>query len=945
MKKTMAVAVMALAAMLSSVVAAPTPAEAAPLSSSDFIKASGAVLKKGSGTGATVNLRGTNVGGWLTQEDWMSPLGEFAVDRTGWSVTASAGTPANAVDGSSTTRWTTNANQAGSEWIRIDLSAPTLFNRLSIDNTNNAGQYPRALTVETSSDGATWKSVASKPGTDGVSTAQFSPQVARYVRVSQTGSATAPWSIGEINLFNDPVLFNGTHTSVASSSAPGTSSASALDGDVATAWQSGASQVPGQSYTVDLGRNVDMDKILFDAGAATANDYPRVWDVFTSYDNVNFTPVASGYGTNRVIQADFQGAKGGRYVRIVSNGTSSQWWSIAEIAITSGNNLDRGGWAVTATTGASPANIIDNSVSTRWTTETAQSNGQAITVDMGALITLNNVTTDTAKNSTDEGDYPRGFSLQLSKDGTSWATVATGAGTKKATTIHFAARSARYLRLVQTGTASSWWSIGELTAGLYNDDYSLNTTLTSRFGASGAQTVIDAHQDTWLTSTDLDAIAATGMNFIRVPIGWNTFLNVDGSWKTDPWEKIDWVISEASARGMYVLIDLHTVPGGGCPWGSCGRIGPNPNGFWGSATYQNWTEDIWKAIATRYKGNPAVAGYDLINEPLIDYGEDADDVAQKSDYYDRLYDAVRAIDPDHTIFLGAFFSLSAIAAPSTYGWTNVVYEYHPYDMPNSKDWNAQNQLVTNELAALPAKLADPGVPVLYGEYSLYYNDDVWARFMAGLNASSVSWSAWTYKVKGSATDGFAYWGMYYGNPRPVPIINSDNAATFVSKVSQFGTANFTKNDRFVATLTKYAGGATSFAPTAVSHSGWTATASSTASGTSTAGGIDGVGSGTWSSGQAMAGGEWYRIDMGANRTVAMVTVQTPTGSTWDYPRGFTLETSTDGATWSTAATGIAYGWKRPISISPTTARYIRITQTGVAPQWWTIDEVTVYSSY
>ncbi|MBZ4487111.1 discoidin domain-containing protein [Microbacterium sp. cx-55] len=945
MKKTMVVAVVALAAMLSPVIAAPAPAHAAALTGADFIKASGNVLKTESGTGATVNLRGTNVGGWLTQEDWMSPLGEFAVDRSGWTLTGSGGSPANAVDGSAATRWTTGANQAGSEWIRLDLSAATLFNRLSIDNSNNAGQYPRSLNVETSSDGVTWKSVATRPGTDGVTTAQFTPQVARYVRVSQTGTAAALWSVGEINLFNDPVLFNGTHTATASSSAPGTSPGSAIDGNIGTVWQSGVPQVPGQSYTIDLGRNVDMDKVLFDSGAATAGDYPRVWDVYTSYDNANFTHVASGYGTNRVIQADFQGAKGGRYLRIASNGTSSQWWSIAEIAITSGGNLDRGGWAVTATTGSGPANIIDNSVSSRWTTGAAQANGQTLTVDMGALITLNNVTTDTAKNSTDEQDYPRGYSLQLSKNGTAWTTVATGAGTRKATTIHFPAQSARYFRLVQTGTAAQWWSIGELTAGLYNDDYSLNTTLTSRFGASGAQSVIDAHQDTWLTAADLDNIAATGMNFIRVPIGWNTFLNVDGSWKADPWEKIDWIISEASARGMYVLVDLHTVPGGGCPWGSCGRIGPNPNGFWGSATYQNWTEDIWEAIATRYEGNPGVAGYDLINEPLIDYGEDADDVAQKSDYYDRLYDAVRAIDPDHTIFLGAFFGLGAIAAPSTYGWTNVVYEYHPYDMPNSKDWTAQNQLVTNELAGLPAKLADPGIPILYGEYSLYYNDDVWSRFMAGLNASHVSWSAWTYKVKGSANDGFAYWGMYYNNPRPVPIINSDNAATFISKVSQFGTANFTKNDRFVATLTKYAAGATSFAPTAVSHSGWTATASSTAPGTSTAGGIDGVGSGAWSSGAAMAGGEWYRIDMGANRTVAMVTVQTPSGSTWDYPRGFTVETSTDGTTWSMAATGIAYGWKRPISISPTTARYIRITQTGAAPQWWTIDEVSVYSSY
>ena len=945
MKKTMLAAALIAVTLVATAISPPIEAAAAPIGVSDFIKANGNVLKTNTGTGTTINLRGTNVGGWLSQEDWMSPLGEFAADRSGWSSTASAGTSANALDGSATTRWTTSANQSGSEWIRLDLGANTLFNRLSIDNSNNAGQYPRNINIETSANGTTWLSVANQPGADGVTTAKFSPQVARYVRVTQTATAAALWSVGEINLFNDSVLFNGSHTATASATAGGTTAAMVLDGNVGTVWQSGVVQAPGQTFTVDLGRNVDMDKVLFDAGAATANDYPRIWDVFTSYDNVNYTQVASGYGSNRVIQADFQGSKGGRYLRIVSNGTSGQWWSIAEIAISSGNNLDRGGWAVSSSLGASPGNVIDNNTGTRWTTGVAQANGQTLTVDMGALITMNNVTTDTAKNTTDEGDWARGYSLQLSRDASTWTTVATGVGTRKATTIAFVAQAARYFRITQTATATQWWSIGELTAGLYNDDYSLNNTMTSRFGAAGAQTIINAHQDSWLTTTDLDNIQATGMNFIRVPVGWNTLLNLDGTWKSSPWTKIDWVISEASARGLYVLIDLHTVPGGGCPWGSCGRIGPNPNGFWGSATYQNWVQGIWEAIATRYNGNPGVAGYDLINEPLIDYGEDADDVTQKSDYYDRLYDAVRAIDANHTIFLGAFFSLSAIASPSTHGWTNVVYEYHPYDMPNAKDWTAQNQLVSNELGGLSAKLSNPGVPILYGEYSLYYNDDVWARFMAGLNASNVSWSAWTYKVKGSANDGFAYWGMYYNNQKPVPIINSDSSATFVSKVGQFGTANFTQNTRFVATLAKYAGGLGTFSPVAVSHAGWTATASSTAAGSSTASGIDGVNANSWASGQAMAGGEWYRIDMGSNKTVAMVIVQTPSGSKWDYPRGFTLEVSTDGMSWTTAATGIAYGWKRPISITPTTARYIRITQTGVAPQWWSIDEVTVYSSY
>lgn len=946
MNRAHLVAIGALLAVVGGLINAPAAAHAASLKQADFLKASGNVLKKNSGTGATLNLRGTNIGGWLTQEDWMSPLGEFAADRTGWSATASSGTASNVLDGSGTTRWTTGTAQAGGERLTIDLGAATLFDRLAIDNTAFPGQFPRKLNVETSADGASWASVADQPGTDGVTTARFAPQVARYLRLTQTGSAASPWSVDELNLFNDPVLNSWTYTAVASASATGTAPAAAIDGKVSTVWQSGAAQTPGQSLTVDLGRNTDMDKVLFDAGADTANDYPRIWDVYTSGDNTSWTKVASGYGKNRVVIADFQGSKNGRYLRIVSNGTAAQWWSVAEVAVFAGNDLDRAGWTVAASIGAAPANMLDGDTGTRWTSGTPQTPGQSLTVDMGALATFNNVATDTAKYNSETADWARGYKLELSRDGSVWSTVATGAGTLKATTIGFPAQAARYFRLTQTGSSPDrWWSIGELTAGLHNDDYSLNNTMTTRFGAGTSQSIIDTHQNTWFTSSDFDNIQATGMNFVRLPIGWTTFLNLDGTWKANPWAKIDWAIQQAAARGLYVLVDLHTVPGGGCPWGSCGRMGPNPNGFWGNADYQNWVNDIWTKVAARYKGNPAVAGYDLINEPLIDYNEDATDVAQKSDYYNRLYTTVRAIDPDHTIFLGAFFGLNALAAPSTYGWTNVVYQYHPYDMPSQKDWAAQDRLVTNELNGLPAKLSDPGVPILYGEYSLYYNDDVWARFMAGLNAQNVSWSNWTYKVRGTATDGFAYWGMYYNNTSPVPVINSDDPATFKSKLAKFGTASFTKNDRFVATIAKYAGGRSTYTPVEIPHTGWTATASSTATGSSPANGIDGANGSSWQNGQAMAGGEWYRIDMGASHPVAMVTVQTAADSIWDYPRGFTVETSTNGTTWTAAANGIAYGWKRPISITPTNARYIRITQTGSAPQWWTVDNVTILSSY
>ncbi|MFE1665739.1 discoidin domain-containing protein [Microbacterium sp. P02] len=926
--------------------APPLPAHAADaLDGSDFLTADGSVLRTGSGSGDVINLRGTNVGGWLAQEDWMSPLGEFAIDRHGWSATASSGEAAAVLDGSQATRWTTGELQSGTEWLHLDLGAPTQFNRLSLDDSGASGDFPRALVIEVSSDGSTWESVAAQPGTSGVTTVKFAMQVSRFVRLAQTSTAEYFWSVGELNLFLDPVLTNPPQRVEAFTSGPGVAPSAAMDGALSTVWQSGVPQAPGQTVTVDFGRSVQMDRVLVDSGAAHPDDYPREWELQTSDDNAIFTPVASGYGTNRIVEADFKAWKYARYLRIVSHGAASEWWSIAEVSISTGNILDRSTWKITASEGSAPTNALDGDVTSRWTTGVAQNPGQEIEADLGALVTLNNVSIDTARDATDEGDWARGYRLDVSRDGVLWSTVAVGVGSVKATNIGFTAQALRFFRLTQTGTALQWWSVGELTAGLYSDDYSLNDTLTARFGVKGAQSVIDAHQDTWITETDIDNIAATGLNFIRVPIGWNTFLNLDGTWKPNPWEKLDWLIEESSQRGIYVLLDLHMVPGGGCSWGSCGRIGPSPNGFWGNPTYQDWVQDIWENIAARYEGNPAVAGYDLINEPLIDPAEDTDDLKKKNDFFDRIYDAVRAIDPDHLIVLPAFLGMDSIADPDDYGWTNVMYQLHPYDMSAPKDWNAQNQLVTNELAATPQRLTDPGVPILNGEYSLYYNDDVWARFMAGMNAQHVSWSNWTYKVRGQAEDAFGYWGMYYDNQNPVPIINSDDQATFTRKLTQFTTTNFTRNDRFVETVKKYAGGLSTYNPITIDPTGWTATASTTAPDTTPTSGIDGINNTAWTSGHPQTGGEWYQIDMGTTHTVAMITLETAPWATTDYPRSFTIDTSTDGTTWTTTTTGTGYGYKRPITIPPTTTRYIRITQTSTTTHWWNINNITLHTSY
>lgn len=928
------------------VIALASPAHAAL--ASNFIKASGKYLRDNAGAGKIVTLRGTNLGGWLTQEDWMSPLGEFANDRTGWTATASVNSASagNALDGDDTTRWDTGAAQAGGEWFQVDMGTPTLLDRVYVDAAGFTANQAAGYQVLVSSDATTWNNVASGTGSGARIIATFNAVVDRYVRIVQTGTSSNSWSVAEFNAFSDPVLDDGKFTASASVTGSGYSPASAVDGNVNTRWTTGTPQVNGQWFQVDLGTSRNVNKVLLDSGPTSASDYPVSWQLWTSTDGTNYTEQADGNGNGRTTTMLPWTGVSARYVKIVQTGTSStQWWSIAGISIYSASTLDAEGWNVTASsteTGGSTGNAIDGNESTRWSTGVAQSPGQWFQADLGATETFNQIQLD---NAVDTNDYPRGYTAQVSADGVNWTQVASGAGYAKATPINFPAVKARYIKLTQTGSAASYWSIDELTVSLNNDDNDMNVTYQNRFGTTTTQNILNANQSAWIQSSDFDNIAAMGMNFVRLPIGWRTLLNDDGTWKTNAFTEIDWAVQQAAQRNLYVLLDLHTLPGGDCPWESCGRQGLNPNEFWNNTTYQDWVNNIWQTMAARYAGNAAVAGYDLMNEPLLSYNEGTSEVSQKSAYYNRLYNTVRAVDPDHMIMMEAFFDFSKVDPPSTYGWTNVAYELHPYDMPDGLDHDAQMNVVTTQLSAVAAKQADPAwsVPVLYGEYQLYKYDDVWGQWMAGLNALHVSWANWNYKVTGgNDTGGGGYWGFYNNDLNPVPVINNDNSSTIVSKLGTFATSSFQANNGLINDVKQASGGTDWMQPVALSETGWTASASSTETGGSAANAIDWNTSTRWSTGQAQTPGQWFQVDMGSPRLFSQVSFETQSTGKFDYPRCYQIQVSPDGATWSTVRSDQGFGWKEVLSFTAQYARYVRVNQTCSAYNWWTIAEFHVY---
>lgn len=318
------------------------------------------------------------------------------------------------------------------------------------------------------------------------------------------------------------------------------------------------------------------------------------------------------------------------------------------------------------------------------------------------------------------------------------------------------------------------------------DTYSIITNLDIRFGVTNEQSLIHLYQTNWITTTDLNNITNGGFNCVRVPVWWGNFYSITNTtstgWRSDAFSELDWVVTNCAARGIYVVIDMHGVVGGQSLSDDTGE--ENQNTYWTNSTEQSETAYMWQQIAAHYNGNSAVAGYDLINEP-----DNTPSTLAVWTAYNSLYNTIRAVDPSHIIIMeGTFINWdwNMLPAPSTYGWTNIVYSMHEY----------QYNSTTNQIkAGSDNQVTDFGnhlswnVPDYIGEWNdMGGGADVYEYSINDYNNAGMSWTMWAYK----ATDGLVPdgWGWYDPTHWPTtPNVSTDSAATIASDWQQWRTSS------------------------------------------------------------------------------------------------------------------------------------------------------------
>ncbi len=283
--------------------------------------------------------------------------------------------------------------------------------------------------------------------------------------------------------------------------------------------------------------------------------------------------------------------------------------------------------------------------------------------------------------------------------------------------------------------------------------------LANRFGKDGMYRLLDVYEDNWVSELDFKRIKDLGLNCVRIPFTYMNLTNpikkVGDKYERTPYAelavdeskfaRLDWAIEMCKKYSLYAILDMHGAVGSQNGNDHSGDIAyPDGGRLWGDdetgEICRAKTKEIWIAIANRYKNEPTVAVYDLMNEPGIKKNGNQTTTSRTHEYFDELYKAIREVDKNHIISVESCWTSFDLPNPAKYGWENVIYQYHHYNWASSGVANAAyygQQITWNNLATKKYN-----VPILIGEFNVWpdsHKDKVKAT---GKESSQTEAQAW-----------------------------------------------------------------------------------------------------------------------------------------------------------------------------------------------------------
>ena len=265
-------------------------------------------------------------------------------------------------------------------------------------------------------------------------------------------------------------------------------------------------------------------------------------------------------------------------------------------------------------------------------------------------------------------------------------------------------------------------------------EWQIKQMIKELVGPAEARNFWKQYYDTYITEQDIQFIKKIGLNSIRLPFNFRILSPEDYPeiWLNSGFDLLDWVIKWSKKAGLYVILDMHSAPGG--------QTGTNIDDSYGHPWLFESEESIsrliqiWTKIAERYKNETTIIGYDLLNEPIPHFEEYQKYNNQLEPIYKRIVSAIREVDKNHMIFLGGARWNTNFQVFGTPFDSNVVYTFHKY-------WMDPVQEQIQEYVDFREKY---NVPIWMGESG--ENKDEWiAQYRELLERNNIGWCFWPYK--------------------------------------------------------------------------------------------------------------------------------------------------------------------------------------------------------
>ncbi|KUJ60280.1 glycosyl hydrolase family 5 [Flavobacteriaceae bacterium CRH] len=305
--------------------------------------------------------------------------------------------------------------------------------------------------------------------------------------------------------------------------------------------------------------------------------------------------------------------------------------------------------------------------------------------------------------------------------------------------------------IIVRGLGVGGWMVQEgymlQTQPFASPQYMIRQKIQEVIGEEGTKEFYAAYKANGITKRDVDSLAKWGFNSIRLPMHYNLYTppieqekNGEITWIEEGFTMTDNLLKWCAENKMYLILDLHAAPGGQGNDAAISDYDTTKPALWQSEANQKKMIALWKKLASRYRDNPWIGAYDIINEPNWNFtgtnknGCDENSNGPLRDLMVQVTKAIREVDTNHLIFIEGNCWGNNYNGIFPLWDENMALSFHKY-------WNY------NTIASIQKMLdyrKQYNVPIWLGESG--ENSNVWFKDALTLvETNNIGWAFWPMK--------------------------------------------------------------------------------------------------------------------------------------------------------------------------------------------------------